>query len=101
MISSSDRKVGYVKSAVMWELGTSIYLAVASGYPNKMIAVFRLDHNEADKPKYTWTREADLEKGKDVCNLKVFGFSNGTEKHSHLYTVRYCDALIILFHPII
>ena len=101
MISSSDRKVGYVKSAVMWELGNSIYLAVASGYPNKMIAVFRLDHNEADKPKYTWTREADLEKGNDVCNLKVFGFSNGTEEHSHLYTVRYSSAETILFHPII
>ena len=82
-------KVGYVKSAVMWELGNRIYLAVASGYPNKMIAVFRLDRGEVNNPSYTWTREADLEKGNDVCNLKVFTFPNGAEKHVHLYTVRY------------
>merc|ERR1719239_326831 len=81
-------KVGYVKSAVMWEIGSSIYLAVASGYPNKMIAVFRLDHDEVNAPKYTWTREADLEMGNDVGNLKVFTFPYGAEKHVHLYTVR-------------
>ena len=82
-------KVGYVKSAVMWELGSTIYLAVASGYPNKMIAVFRLDHDEVNAPKYTWTREADLEEDNDVSNLKVFTFPYGTEEHVHLYTVRY------------
>ena len=76
----------------MWELGNRIYLAVASGYPNKMIAVFRLDHNEAGTPRYTWTREADLEKGNEVSNLKTFGFTNGTDKHSHLYVVRYGSA---------
>ena len=39
--------------------------------------------------KYTWTREADLEMGNDVGNLKVFTFPYGAEKHVHLYTVRY------------
>ena len=78
----------------MWELGNSIYLAVASGYPNKMVAVFRLDHNEVSKPRYTWTREADLEKGNVISQLKVFTFSNlnGTEEQSHLYVVRYCSS---------
>ena len=94
MISSNDRKIGYVKSAVMWELGSSVYLAVACGYPNKMIAVFRLDHNESGTPRYTWTREADLEKGNNINKLKVFSFSNltGTEEQSHLYVVRYCSS---------
>ena len=89
MKSSSIRKVGYAKIAVMRELGSRIYLAVASGFPNKMITVFRPDHNENDTPRYTWTREADLEKGNEVSNLKTFGFTNGTDKHSNLYFVRY------------
>lgn len=79
-------KVGYVKSAVMWEVGTGIYLAVASGFPNKLIAVFRYDRTD---PSQGWVRENDLEVGEDLSHLKAFTFSNLTKIHTHLYAVRY------------
>jgi len=82
---TTSTKVGYVKSAVMWEVGTGIYLAVASGFPNKMIAVFRYDRTN---PAQGWVRENDLETGEDISHLKAFTFSNLTKIHTHLYAVR-------------
>ena len=75
----------------MWELGTGIFLAVASGFPNKMIAVFRYDRRD---PAKGWEREDDLAVGQDVSKLKAFTFSNLTETHTHLYAVRYYDHCI-------
>lgn len=80
-----------VSSAVMWELGGRIYLAVASGYPHKKIAVFRLDHNEADIPN-NWTRDLDLQTTSHIGTLRLVIFSDGTEKQSHLSIVRYSSA---------
>ena len=91
LYGEAARKVGYVKSAVMWELGTGIYLAVASGFPNKMIAVFRYDRRD---PAKGWKREEDLAVDQDVSNLKAFTFSNLTKTHTHLYAVRYNDHCI-------
>ena len=83
----------------MWELGTSIYLAVASGYPSKMIAVFRLDVETSAEGEttYNWVREDDLAEGQDLSNLKVFIVSN--EKLVHLYAVRYVMMCLIFSYP--
>ena len=75
----------------MWEIGTGIYLAVASGFPNKMIAVFRYDRRD---PAKGWEREDDLAVNQDVSHLKAFTFSNLTKTHTHLYAVRYDDHCI-------
>ena len=74
----------------MWELGDSVYLAVVSGHPNKMIAVFRLDldTNSEGETSFSWHREDDLAVGQELSNLKAFKFSNGTSVHAHLYAVR-------------
>ena len=84
------KSVGFVRSAVMWELGSSVYLAVVSGHPNKMIAVFRLDldTNSEGETSFSWHREEDLAVGQELSNLKAFKFSNGTSVHAHLYAVR-------------
>ena len=84
----SNCETGYVKDIVMWELGDSIFAAVAFVYNVQRIHVFHLD-----KETYTWTSHGDLPVPSEstdanlqyVSKLKVFKFFTDDKEKVHLF----------------
>ena len=86
MCDDGSCHVGYVEDAVMWELGSSVYLAVVTTHP---AAEARVQLFSLDLETRTWTAAGSLLAGlQGVTQMKVFQFRDGGKESVHLFVVR-------------